>query len=111
MKYVISAITSPFGEPTGGDIVEHDPENAIIAWCRLGEKNPTCTSLQPESEKAGMELIRWAYKNFDKIEIWTRQHKCPYKSEWMKARIESQLKNEKTSMQWPYDEIVPFCMG
>ena len=109
-KYVISAIDSPIGE-TVGSAYEYDPENAIIQWCRYSEKYPTCASIQPESKDAGTSLLKWAKLNFEKVEVYMREHKCPYRIDWMKEQIESQVRNGKNSMQWEYDQLFPFCMG
>ena len=111
MRYIISAVTSPFGEPVGDNVTCRDPKTAIEEWCKLGEKYPSCTSLQPETFDDGMVLLKWALNNFAEVEQLLTKYRCPYKPSWMKERIEAQIKNKKTSMQWNYDEIVPFCMG
>jgi len=111
MRYVISAISSPFGEAAGNDAVEHDPENAIIQWFRYSEKYPTCASLQPQTKEDGLALLKWAKHNFNKLEVWAKEHKCPYKTGWLKEQIEKQVEDNKCSMQWEYDELFPFSMG
>ena len=111
MKYIVSAV-SPYGEPLElSDEPEYDPENAIIKWCRFSEKYPTCVSIQPETKEDGMKLLRWAEENFDKVEVYLRKHKCPYKVDWMKEEIASQVQTNTVSMQWNYDQLYPFCAG
>ena len=111
MKFIISAISGPFGEPVCGDIYEYDPKNAIIQWFSLTEKYPTCVSIQPETIEDGKSLLKWADKNFEKLDVWAKEHKCPYKTDWLKEQINMQVNNNKCSMQWEYDQIFPFCMG
>ncbi len=110
-KYAISAICSPFGEPTGETIYEDKPEMAVLRWCELSEKYPTCTSLQPQTKEDGMDLLKWVKLNFEKVATYMSLHKCPYKTEWVKEQVESQLSKGKCSMQWERDELYPFCMG
>ncbi len=110
-KYLILATHSPFGEPVDPGTYEYDPQNALIQWFRYSEKYPTCTSLHPETKEDGIALLKWAKLNFEKLEIWAKEHKCPYKTEWLKEQIVSQIYNNKCSMQWGYDELFPFCMG
>ena len=111
MKFIISATNGPFGEPVGDDKYEYDCENAIIQWFRLSEKYPTCVSIQPANEKDGLALLKWADMNFEKLEVWAKEHKCPYRIDWLKLEIQKQTNNNKCSMQWEYDEVSPFCMG
>lgn len=110
-RYVISALNLPFCEPERADAHENDPENAIIQWFRCGEKNPTCASIQAQTKEDGMKLLKWADLNFEKLEVWAKEHKCPYKTDWLKEQISSQVKNKTCSMQWEYDEVFPFCVG
>ncbi len=111
MKYIITAAT-PYGEPCGvTNEPEYDPENAVIKWCRYSEKYPTCASIQPATEEDGMALLKWTERNFERIEVYMEQHKCPYKPDWIKEQVSLQVKKGKTSMQWEYDQLFPFCMG
>ena len=110
MKYVISAFSSPFGDDVGS-AHEADPENAIIQWFRYSEKYPTCVTIQPETPADGMALLKWVNLNFEKLEVWAKEHKCPYRTDWLKEQVESQIKKGKCSMQWNYDQLFPFCMG
>ena len=110
-RYVISAISSPMGEEVGGEFIEKHPENAILEWCKLGQKYPTYTSLQANSEQSAFALLVWAQANFDKLESWFEEFECPYKPEWMRGVIDFYVSKGKSSMQWNYDEISPFCMG
>lgn len=110
MKYCISAISNPFGEPVT-DEYEYDPENAIIKWCRYQEKYPTCVSIQPETNEDGIALLKWADLNFEKVEVYMKEHKCPYKTGWIREQVKSQIAKGKSSMQWEYDQLFPFCMG
>ena len=110
MKYIVSAM-NPFGEPCRPTESEHDPENAIIKWCIYSEKYPMCASIQPETKEDGMALLQWANANFDKVELYLKEHKSPYKTDWLKDEISLQIKNNKVSMQWNFDQLYPFCMG
>lgn len=110
MKFVISSITSPFGEPAE-NITNNNPESAVLKWFQMSEKYPACTSLQPDTKESGEQLLKWADMNSDKIEAWANIYKCPYKIKWLKEQIRTQVKNNKCSMQWEYDELFPFCMG
>ena len=110
MRYIVSA-TDPFDGPLACDKVEYDPENAIIAWCAMGEKYPTCASIQADTEEAAFKLLTWAKTNFERVEVYMTEHKCPYKTEWIKEMVEAQAENGKSSMQWKYDQVFPFCMG
>ena len=112
MKYVVSAIDSPFGDTVEmSDKPETSPEGAILKWCKLSKKYPTCVTIQPETEEDGMELLKWANMHSDKLEAYMVQHKNPYKFDWIKEQITSQVARGKTSMQWNYDQLFPFCMG
>ena len=111
MKYIVSAV-SPYGEPLKlSDEPEYDPENAIIKWCLYSKKYPTCVSIQPETKEDGMKLLKWANEHFDKVEVYLREHKCPYKVDWMKEEIASQVQKNEGSMQWDFDQLYPFCAG
>lgn len=90
---------------------EHDPQNAVIQWFRLSEKEPTFVSIQPQTKEDGIALLKWAADNIDKLEVWAKEHRCPYKTEWLKEQILSQAAEGKCSMQWEYDQLYPFCMG
>ncbi len=110
-KYFVSAITEPFGEPVDAGIRENDPEQAFIAWCSYSEKYPTCASIQPHTKEDGIECLKWVSLNFDKAEAYMDKYKCPYKKDWIKEQIESQIRGGRCSMQWEYDELFPFCVG
>ena len=111
MEYVVSAITSPFGEPVGNPLKTKNPEEAIIKWCELSQTYPTCVSIQADSEETGIKLLKWAGLNRDKMDYYLSIYRCPYKPEWVMDQITSQINNNKTSMQWAFDELFPFCMG
>ncbi len=111
MEYIISAITSPFGESVDSGTHECDPQKAIIQWFRYSERYPTYASIQPRTREDGIALLRWARDNFEKLETWAKEHKCPYRIEWLREQIESQAEAGECSMQWEYDELFPFCMG
>lgn len=111
VTYIISATDEPFGE-----IMEHEtytsaPADAVKRWFKCSEKYPTCTSLQPATEEAGMEILTWASQNMDQLEEWSKAYKCPYKITWMKEEIEKAAVKNKSGMQWEYDELFPFCKG
>ena len=111
MKYIVSAV-SQYGEPLElPNEPEYAPENAIIKWCMYSKKYPTCVSIQPETKEDGMKLLKWANEHFDKVEVYLREHKCPYKVDWMKEEIASQVQKSEVSMQWYYDQLYPFCAG
>ena len=104
MKYVISGMCSAYA-------CEYDPQNAVIQWFRLSQEEPTCVCIQPKTEEDGMALLKWAEENFDKLEVWAKEHKCPYRIEWLEEEISSQVRKGTCSMQWEYDQLYPFCMG
>lgn len=111
MEYKISAITSPFGEPVDYGKTEHDPERAILRWLEYSKKYPTCASIQPQNKEDGLALLKWAKLNFDKLEAYFLKYKCPYKTDWMRDQIDSQVNNNKVDMQWEWDELFPFSIG
>ena len=111
MEYIVSA-TSPYGEPLGlADESARDPEDAVIKWCLLSEKYPTCVSICPACEEDGMALLRWAEDNFGRVEAYMEEHHSPYLPGWIKDQVSAQVKKGKTSMQWEHDQLFPFCMG
>lgn len=109
-KYIISA-TEPMGESYGTDIIKNHPEEAIIAWCELNKKYPTCASIQADNEQSAYELLTWADRNKDKLEAYMKKYKCPYKFEWITGIISSYIKKQRSSMQWEYDQVSPFAYG
>ena len=111
MRYIIS-VTEPGGYETAeAPVVEHDPQNAIIAWFRLGERYPTCVAIQADSEGSAFELLKWAGANRDKMEVWMKEHRCPYRSIFLFDSISSYIKQGRSSMQWEYDQVSPFSFG
>ncbi len=110
MKFIISAVTGSFGELVRS-VNEKDPEQAILRWCEFSEKYPTCVSIQPETKEDGLNLLKWAKLNFEKVETYLNRYRCPYRTDWLKTQIFCQVNNNKTSMQWEYDQLFPFCVG
>ncbi len=111
MEYIVTAVTGPFGELAKNPETVHSPELAITKWCKLQYGYPTCVAIQPATKEDGMELLKWADANFDKIKKLMEENKCPYKTSYMKEQIKEQVDKNKCSMQWEYDQIFPFCMG
>lgn len=111
MNYVVSSISSPFGERVGNDVHTSDIETAVEKWFEFSKEYPTCTSLQPQTQEDGTALLKWALLNFEKLEVWAKEYKCPYKMGWFKETLTAQVNNNKCSMQWEYDELYPFSMG
>lgn len=110
-KYVVSAITAPDGEPVGIPTFTGDPEAAVLKWFQLSEKYPTCSDIQAQTNEAGLELLKWANTNGDKIAVWAKDYNCPYKLDWLQDQIRTAVKNNKTSMQWEFDSVFPFSVG
>lgn len=105
MKFVISSEKSYY------DRIEYDPHNAIIGWCLMQETSPMGVSIQADSEESAYALLVWARENFDLLRTYMREHKCPYKPEYMKEVIEKYVKRKNSSMQWAYDQVSPFDIG
>lgn len=110
MEYIVSAITNPFGELADTKRFT-SPEKAVEQWCKYQKKYPSCVSIQPENKAAGINLINWVYLNLDKFEAMVSKSKVPYRFDWMKEQIASQVATGKCKMQWDYDQITPFCEG
>ena len=110
-KYIVSATTSPFGEQATSAFHTDDPEKAILEWCKLNKKYPTCVSLQAKTTEDGKALLKWANIHSEKVEAYMISNRCPYKTDWMLNNINLQVNNDKCSMQWEYDELFPFCQG
>ena len=110
MKYVVTAITNPFGE-SASNIKCDNPEAAILEWCKQNEIYRTCVSINPATEDDGRALLKWAVANSDKLEAYMKQYHNPYKFEWLIDQVRTQVINNKVSMQWEYDQLFPFCMG
>ena len=111
MKFRISAITSPFGEPVDNGKTTSNPEEAIKQWFVYSKKYPTCASICPETNTDGLELLKWAESNFGKIKTWAEKYRCPYKLNWLQEQITKQITKGDKLIQWEFDEIYPFSMG
>lgn len=111
MKYMVSAITGPFGEPATMPYKSNNPEEAILKWCKLQKDYPTCVSLQAATMEDGLELLKWAQMNFNTVRTYMKDNKCPYKTDWIKDHIDRYVHRRKCSIQWEYDQLFPFSMG
>ncbi len=111
MIFSVSAITDPFGELVATPKDYNDPEQAILNWCKLSKKYPTCVSIQPQTKEDAKALLIWANENFDKVRAYMNKYKCPYRTDWMQKEIHYQVINDNISMRWEYDQLYPFCMG
>ena len=110
-KYIVSAITLPFGEPVGDDLYTDNPEEAVKRWFELQAQYPTCVNIQASNNKTAKELLTWADTNSDRIDaLWRDTEKFPYKLHWLKNAVKRMLAKD-SPLQWEYDMLYPFCMG
>lgn len=110
MKYIVTAISDPFGEMEG-QTEYNAPEKAIEMWCKMSKKFPTCVAIQPETNEDGISLLKWAKENFNQVKEWMAEYKCPYKIEYIQKSIDEVLNKERPCIQWKYDQLFPFCYG
>lgn len=110
-RYIVSAVTSPFGEPVDYGFRTDDPEKAIEKWFIYNKDYPTCVDIQAKTDEDGRNLLKWADLNLEKLEVMMKDNKCPYKTDWLKEQISARAKSDRKTIQWEYDSVYPFCMG
>ena len=110
MNFIVSTSHGPFGEP-GPSKKFTDNEKAVLQWFKWQGKYRTCVDIQPETKEDGMNLLKWAQLNMDKVIAWCAEYKCPYKADWLSEQVNKQVNNNRCSMQWEYDSLFPFCEG
>lgn len=75
--YYVSGKT---GDPT---LSTSDPGKAVEHWFKICRGAKMMASIHTLKEKNGVDLLKWASQNRDKITAWHKKYNCPYQLEYI----------------------------